>query len=120
MIEEIENANRERIKIEEIQDMIEEQLQKKGYKDVYQSFRAYRERRAQSRQVFFDEKRQHKFLKALENLGLQSNAEDNSGASDNTAIETMLAYGSTVSNEFAKSYLIKRKFDLQLILHLNI
>ena len=110
VIDEIEKIHKERIKIEEIQDMIEEQLQKKGYKDVYQSFRAYRERRAQSRQVFFDEKRQHKFLKALENLGLQSNAEDNSGASDNTAIETMLAYGSTVSNEFAKSYLIKRKF----------
>ena len=43
-----------------------------GYEDVYESFKAYRERRNQSRQVFFDEKKQHKFLKALENLGLKS------------------------------------------------
>lgn len=110
VIEEIEKQKREKIKIEEIQDMIEEQLQKKGYKDVYESFKAYRERRAQSRQVFFDEKRQHKFLKALENLGLQSSGEDNSGVNGNTAIGSMLAYGSTVSNEFAKAYLVKRKF----------
>lgn len=110
VIEEIENTKKERIKIEEIQDMIEEQLHKKGYKDVYNSFKAYRERRAQSRQVFFDEKRQHKFLKALENLGLNSSAEENSNLNSDNAIGTMIEYGSTVSNEFAKSYLIKRKY----------
>lgn len=95
--------------------MIEEQLQKKGYLDVYESFKAYRERRAQSRQVFFDEKRQHKFLKALENLGLKSAIEEdakreNANIDGDTAMGTMLQYGSTVSKEFAKSYLMKRKF----------
>ena len=86
-----------------------------GYEDVYESFKAYRERRAQSRQVFFDEKKQHKFLKALENLGLKSAHEEdakreNANIDGDTAMGTMLQYGSTVSKEFAKSYLMKRKF----------
>ena len=115
VIDQIEKEGKDKIKIEEIQDMIEEQLQKKGYLDVYESFKAYRERRAQSRQVFFDEKRQHKFLKALENLGLKSAIEEdakreNADIDGDTAMGTMLQYGSTVSKEFAKSYLMKRKF----------
>ena len=43
-----EYKDKERIKIEEIQDMIEEELKKKGYDDVYTSFSEYRERRNQS------------------------------------------------------------------------
>ena len=66
VIEKIEKLKNEKIKIEEIQDLIEEQLKLNGYEDVYESFKAYRDRRNQSRQVFFDEKKQHKFLKALE------------------------------------------------------
>ena len=69
---------KEKIKIEEIQDLIEETLQKKGYDDVYKSFSEYRERRNQSRQLFFDQKKQHKFLKSLELLGLKSAREENS------------------------------------------
>ena len=52
-----EFANEEKIKIETIQDMIEDELQKKGYQDVYESFSEYRERRNLSRQMFSDEKR---------------------------------------------------------------
>ena len=48
------------------------ELKKNGYQDVYEAFSNYREKRAQSRRLFFDEKKQHKFLKALENLGLKS------------------------------------------------
>ena len=115
VIEKIEKAEKEKIKIEEIQDLIEEQLKLNGYEDVYESFKAYRERRTQSRQVFFDEKKQHKFLKALENLGLKSAHEEdakreNANIDGDTAMGTMLQYGSTVSKEFAKSYLMKRKF----------
>ena len=115
VIEKIENSKKEKIKIEEIQDLIEEQLKLNGYEDVYESFKAYRERRAQSRQVFFDEKKQHKFLKALENLGLKSAHEEdakreNANIDGDTAMGTMLQYGSTVSKEFSKSYLMKRKF----------
>jgi len=105
----------EKIKIEQIQDLIEEELQKKGYEDVYKSFSEYRERRNVSRQMFFGEKKQHKFLKAIESLGLKSSLEEdskreNANVDGDTAMGTMLQYGSTVSKEFAKSYLMKPKF----------
>ena len=106
----------EKIKIEEIQDMIEDELKKKGYLDVYHSFKDYRERRTQSREMFFDDKKKHKFLKTLEGLGLKSAHEEdtkreNANVDGDTAMGTMLQYGSTVSKEFAKSYLMKKKFS---------
>ena len=67
-----EYKNEEKIKIETIQDLIEEELQKKGYEDVYKSFSEYRDRRAKSRELFSDEKRAHKFFKTIEGLGLKS------------------------------------------------
>ena len=105
----------EKIKIETIQDMIEEELKNKGYDDVYESFSEYRERRANSRKLFFDEKKTHKFLKSIESLGLKSAKEEdakreNANVDGDTAMGTMLQYGSTISKEFAKSYLMKHKF----------
>ncbi len=110
-----EYKDAEKIKIETIQDMIEDALKKKGYEDVYDEFSSYRERRNQSRQLFSDEKKMHKFLKTLEGLGLKSAHEDdnkreNANVDGDTAMGTMLQYGSTVSKEFAKSYLMKKKF----------
>ena len=110
-----EYKNEEKIKIEAIQDLIEVELQKQGYPDVYKAFADYRERRNISRQVFFGEKKQHKFLKALESLGLKSSYEENAkrenaNVDGDTAMGTMLQYGSTVSKEFAKAYLMKPKF----------
>jgi len=110
-----EYKNEEKIKIEDIQDMIEEALKKCGYEDVYKSFSEYRDRRAQSRLLFAEEKKMHKFLKSLEGLGLKSAAEEdakreNANIDGNSAMGTMLQYGSTVSKEFAKSYLMKKKF----------
>ncbi len=104
-----------KIKIEDIQDIIEEELKNKKYVDVYESFSAYRERRAQSRDMFMDDKRSHKFLKTIEGLGLKSASEDdtkreNANVDGDTAMGTMLQYGSTVSKEFAKSYLMKKKY----------
>lgn len=105
----------EKIKIEQIQDLIEDELKKNGYEDVYKSFSEYRVRRSMSRQMFFGEKKQHKFLKAIESLGLKSaNEEDskreNANVDGDTAMGTMLQYGSTVSKEFAKAYLMKPRF----------
>ena len=110
-----EYKNEEKIKIEDIQDMIEDEMNKKGYTEVAQSFKEYRERRAQSREMFFDDKKKHKFLKTLEGLGLKSAHEDdtkreNANVDGDTAMGTMLQYGSTVSKEFAKSYLMKKRF----------
>ena len=105
----------DKIKIEEIQDLIEEELSNKGYEDVYKSFSEYRERRNQSRQLFFEDKKTHKFLKSLENLGLKSaNEEDakreNANIDGNSPMGTMLQYGATVSKEFAKAYLMKPEY----------
>lgn len=105
----------DKIKIEDIQDLIEDELKKNNYEDVYESFSEYRERRAASRQAFSDEKKMHKFLKSLESLGLKSASEENSKRENanidgNSAMGTMLQYGSTVSKEFAKAYLMKKKY----------
>ena len=110
-----EYKNEEKIKIETIQDLIEEELQKKGYEDVYKSFSEYRERRSKSRELFSDEKRAHKFFKTIEGLGLKSASEDdtkreNANVDGDTAMGTMLQFGSTVTKEFAKSYLMKKKY----------
>lgn len=115
VIKSIEKEYKDKIKIEEIQDLIEKSLEKKGYKEVHDSFAEYRERRSQSRGMFVDDKRMHKFLKTIEGLGLKSANEDdtkreNANVDGDTAMGTMLQYGSTVSKEFAKSYLMKKKF----------
>lgn len=117
VLKKIEKASKDtdKFKIEQIQDLIEEELSAKGYQDVYKSFSEYRERRAQSRKSFFDDKKTHKFLKSLENLGLKSaNEEDakreNANIDGNSPMGTMLQYGSTVSREFAKAYLMKPEF----------
>ena len=112
-----EYKDEDKIKIEDIQDMIEDEMAKKGYTEVAISFKEYRERRAQSREMFFDDKKKHKFLKTLEGLGLKSAHEDdtkreNANVDGDTAMGTMLQYGSTVSKEFAKSYLMKKRRKL--------
>lgn len=106
-----------KFKIEEIQDYIEEELNSKGYADVYQSFSEYRDRRNQSRESFFGDNKTHKFLKSLENLGLKSaNEEDakreNANIDGNSPMGTMLQYGATVSKEFAKAYLMKKEYAM--------
>jgi len=105
-----------KIKIEQIQDLIEDELENKGYSDVCKSFSDYRDRRNNSRKLFFDEKKTHKFLKSIEGLGLKTANEDdakreNANVDGDTAMGTMLQYGSTISKEFAKSYLMKSKFS---------
>ena len=105
----------EKIKIDDIQDLIEAMLKKHKYMDVYEAFFDYRERRDKSRELFSDEKKMHKFLKSLEGLGLKSALEEdakreNANIDGNSAMGTMLQYGSTVSKEFAKAYLMKKKF----------
>jgi len=111
-----EYKDQEKIKIEQIQDLIEDALKKKGYADVYQVFSDYRERRAQSRKVFAEEKKLHKFLKTIEGLGMKSSNEDNNKRENanidgDSAMGTMLQYGSAVSKEFALNYLMKPRFS---------
>ena len=101
------------IAIEDIQDVIEKQLLKLGYDDVYESFSQYRLRRNESRRVFFS--KQHKFLKAIEQLTIKDAHEvdskrENANINGDGAMGMMLQYGSTIAKEFSKSYLVDPKF----------
>ncbi len=97
------------VPIEHIQDLIEKELKEMGYIAIYDSFSSYRFRRSESRKAF--QNRQHKLMKAIENLSLKTAIEedskrDNANVDGNTPMGTMLQYGSTLSREFAKSYLM--------------
>ncbi len=109
-----EYKDRKTIGVEDVSDAIEVILQKLKYNEVYESFKGYRERRAASREAFVV-KQQHKFVKSIEALGLKSAIEENSKR-ENANVDgdgpmgTMLHFGSTVSREFAKAYLMDSKF----------
>lgn len=102
------------IPIEQIQDLIETKLKELGYVDIFETFSSYRLRRSESRKAF--QNRQHKLMKAIENLSLKTALEedskrDNGNVDGNTPMGTMLQYGSTLSKEFAKSYLMSSKIS---------
>jgi len=106
--------DRKTIGVEDVQDIIEEVLKKQKYEEVYESYKGYRERRTASREAFVV-KQQHKFVKAIESLGLKTASEENSKR-ENANVDgdgpmgTMLHFGSTVSKEFAKAYLMDNKY----------
>ncbi len=106
--------DRKTIGVEDIQDIIENILKKQKYEEVYESYKGYRERRAASREAFVV-KQQHKFVKAIESLGLKSASEENAKR-ENANVDgdgpmgTMLHFGSTVSKEFSKAYLMDNKY----------
>ena len=111
VIDVIKDGNYDKIKIEQIQDIIEEIMNQNGYVDIAKAYSEYREKRAQSRELFFDEKKKHKFLKALENIGLDSkngNADEYDFESINNRL---IEYGEIVSEKFATAYIMKKKFS---------
>ena len=94
-------GDRKTINVEDIQDTIEKQLNELNFKEVYEAFRDYRQKRAASRKVF-NEKQQHKFSKvaeAIENI-------------DTSLTPTQMVYkfGKIISSEYAKSYILDSKF----------
>ncbi len=115
VINEIEKnySDKKTIKIEEVQDIVEKQLLKNDYDDVYQSYSDYRERRKEARELFSS--KQNQLLKVLESLTLKEAFEadekrENANVDGNSSMGTMLQYGSTVSREIAKAYLINNRF----------
>ena len=109
-----EYKGRKTISVEDVSDAIELMLKKMKYDQVYESFKGYRERRAASREAFVV-KQQHKFVKSIEALGLKTALEENAKR-ENANVDgdgpmgTMLHFGSTVSKEFAKAYLMDSKY----------
>lgn len=111
VIDVIKDSNFDKIKIEQIQDIIEEIMNQNGYMDIAKAYAEYREKRSQSRELFFDEKKKHKFLKALENIGLDSK----NGTADEYDFDSinnrLIEYGEIVSEKFATAYIMKKKFS---------
>lgn len=95
------------IKVEEIQDIIEKQLLKLEYNDVYESFSNYRDKRSESRKMFLSEPKQHKLLKAIEKLTLK---QDWIKKDNENQIDVIFNYGKIISEEFANAYFINNKF----------
>ena len=101
------------ISIEFIQDLIERELLRQNFTDVYESFASYRNRRNESRKIFIS--KQHKFLKAIEKLNqieAKENDEkrENANVDGNSPMGMMLQFGSTISKEFAKAYQMNTDF----------
>ncbi|MBF0988192.1 MAG: hypothetical protein HXK68_00655 [Clostridiales bacterium] len=111
VIDVIKDGNFDKIKIEQIQDIIEEIMNQNGYMDIAKAYAEYREKRSQSRELFFNEKKKHKFLKALENIGLDSK----NGTADEYDFDSinnrLIEYGEIVSEKFATAYIMKKKFS---------
>ena len=101
------------IDIEDIQDIVENILMKSGYSEVAKRYIRYRNQRELSRNKFFEE--ESKFLKNIEQIAFKDSEEDNSkrenaNVNGNTAMGTMLQYGTTVSKEICKTHILKDEF----------
>lgn len=113
VIEKIEkryNENPEegkKIKIEEIQDYVEEVLDSKGYKDVYIEYKGYRENKRKIRQAF-EERKKYKFLSIIENMDLIDESEDLMPK------QKIYKFGEELSEGFALTHKVKRKFTEQI------
>lgn len=109
VLEQIEDISKtdKYISIEHIQDLIEKELLRQNYVDIYEEFSSYRNRRNESRKIFIS--KQHKFLKAIEKLNQKEAKDDdakreNANVDGNSPMGMMLQFGSTISKEFAKAY----------------
>lgn len=96
--------DRKTISVEAIQDIIENTLKKLGFNDVFNSFNQYRLRRTTSREVF-SVKEQHKFVKAIEKIGLTVKS-----CKENKPLDLIFNFGKTISREFSGAYLLETKY----------
>lgn len=94
------------IKVEDIQDVIEKILIKLDYKDVYESFSSYREKRSESRKMFLSEPKQHKLLKAIEKI---STNQERKLKGVEYPLDIIFKYGTIISEEFSNAYLLNHK-----------
>ena len=94
---------RKTISVEDVQDIIENVLQKEN-EEVYNSFKEYRQKRAASRKVF-TEKQQHKFVKAIEKVQEESNLQKYI-----TPYNVLNKFGRIISGEYTKSYILDNKY----------
>lgn len=110
VLENILKLNKETLKVEDIQDIIEESLNNLNYRDVEKLFSEYREKRAVSRMMFNDQRRDHKFSsifgKSINKELLEKNP---NFLMAKLPVEIYKDFGKEISMQFAKSYILKRK-----------
>ena len=94
--------DRKTINVEDIQDIIEEQLKKAKFFDVYEEFNSYRNRRNESRRAFAL-KKQHKFVRVTQDL-------EDADTKFLSPTKVLLKYGEIVSSSYTKSYVMDNKF----------
>lgn len=94
--------DRKTINVEDIQDIIEEQLKKAKFFDVYEEFNSYRNRRNESRRAF-TLKKQHKFVRVAQDL-------EDADTKFLSPTKALLKYGKIVSSSYTKSYVMDNKF----------
>lgn len=94
--------DRKTINVEDIQDIIEEQLKKAKFFDVYEEFNSYRNRRNESRRAFAL-KKQHKFVRVTQDL-------EDADTKFLSPTKALLKYGEIVSSSYTKSYVMDNKF----------
>jgi len=109
VVKRISNTSLTEISIETIQDFVEDAIKNNGFEDVYSSFTRYRKNRTRARANF--QSRQHKLMKTLEGFGTQGAVEnntkrENANINGDSAMGMMLHFGSTLSKDYTKSYLL--------------
>lgn len=110
---EVEKLGKDIVGVEEIQDIVEDKLFEEGYLYVLKSYIKYRYRRQLSRDNFL--KNQSDLMKKIEGIGTKdaisnNDKRENANVNGDTSMGTMLQYGSAVSKEYSKSYLISKEF----------
>lgn len=100
------------ITVERVSNIIESSLESNGYKDVCKAFRDYRTRRTHAREVFASQPQ--KLVKIVENLTKDSSVSpdkrENANVDGNSAMGTMLQFGSTFSKQYALAYMMDEAF----------
>lgn len=110
VLKNILEMEKETIKVEEIQDNIEESLEKLKYVDVKEAFSEYREKRAVSRIMYNDQRRNHKFSSVFEANINGEIFEKNPELLIKKYPEIIFKdFGKEISKKFALSYILKRK-----------
>lgn len=92
--------------VEQVQDAVVKVLIEKGHAKTSQKYILYRAERTRIRES------KTRLMKAIENITLKDATEsdtkrENANIDGNTAMGTMLQYGSTVSKEFCKTHMLK-------------
>lgn len=108
VINKINDQNVNSIRIEKIQDIIEETLDTNSFNDVYIAFKTYRDKRNKSREVFEEEKKRHKFQSVVDNI--LDDIEKASEIKENKSEK----YGNMIVKQIAETYLIKRKVAYEI------